>query len=117
MQERFVAAMRRICRFRSEDRSFPAMCRQAASVSLVHGDAAAAAGGMILPLSAIYQTGDKPQVWVVTDDHTVTLKTVSVEEFGDDKVRVHGLDPADQVVIAGVHKLRDGQQVRTEDSQ
>lgn len=88
-----------------------------ASVSLVHGDAAAAAGGMILPLSAIYQTDDKPQVWVVTDDHTVTLKTVSVEEFGDDKVRVHGLDPADQVVIAGVHKLRDGQQVRTEDSQ
>ena len=85
-----------------------------ASVSLAQGDAGIQAGDMILPLAAIYQAGDTPQVWVVTDANTVELKSVSVEEFGDDKVLVHGLEAADLVVTAGVHKLRDGQQVRTE---
>ena len=68
----------------------------------------------MLPLAAIYQTGDTPQVWVVTDDDTVTLKDVTVEEFNGDQVIVHGLQPTDLVVTAGVHKLREGQSVRTE---
>jgi len=83
-----------------------------ASVS-VRGETGTA-GGSILPMSAIYQSGDQPQVWVVTDDHTVELKHVTVESFDDNNVVVYGLNPRDTVVTAGVHKLREGQSVRTE---
>ena len=75
---------------------------------------AVAAGTAVLPLSAIYQSGDDPQVWVVGDDHTVSLKSVQVEDFGDNQVLVHGLEASDLVVTAGVHKLHEGEQVRTE---
>lgn len=65
-----------------------------------------------IPLSAIYQTGDVPQVWVVKDG-VVNLQTVTIEAFGDNKVKVmSGLNNGDIVVIAGVHKLRAGQEVR-----
>ncbi|MCR5440049.1 MAG: efflux RND transporter periplasmic adaptor subunit [Selenomonas sp.] len=72
------------------------------------------ADSTVLPLAAIYQNGDTPQVWVVGDDNTVSLKSVSVEDFGDNQVLVHGLNAADVVVTAGVHKLHEGQSVRTE---
>ena len=54
---------------------------------------------------------------MVTDDDTVELKAVEVEDFGDNTVLVHGLQPTDLVVTAGVHKLREGQVVRTEAGQ
>lgn len=90
-----------------------------ASVTVDAGGAAAGADGAsapgaILPLSAIYQTGDTPRVWVVGDDNRVTLKSVEVADFGDNTVRVTGLSPTDLVVIAGVHKLSEGQEVRTD---
>ncbi|MCH4167200.1 MAG: efflux RND transporter periplasmic adaptor subunit [Megasphaera sp.] len=72
------------------------------------------AGSYVLPLSAIYQTGDKPQVWVVNTDNTLSLKDVSVETFGDDKVKVSGLSNGDIVVTAGVHMLTEGETVRME---
>lgn len=75
---------------------------------------AGSAGTALLPLSAIYQDGDTPQVWVVGADHTVSLKPVTVENFGDNQVLVQGLEATDLVVTAGVHKLRAGQSVRTE---
>lgn len=79
------------------------------------GEAAeGAAGTAVLPLAAVYQNGDEPQVWVVGDDHKVSLKAVRVEDFGENQVLVHGLDAADVVVTAGVHKLHEGETVRTE---
>ena len=84
-----------------------------ASVAVRQSDGNASSGA-VLPLSAIYQTDDAPEVWVVTDDNTVALKSVEVENFGDNTVLVHGLAPTDVVVTAGVHKLREGQAVRTE---
>lgn len=77
-------------------------------------EAAAATNTALLPLAAIYQDGDTPQVWVVGADNTVSLKPVEVRDFSDNQVIVHGLDPSDVVVTAGVHKLRQGQLVRTE---
>lgn len=76
-----------------------------------------AASGIVLPLSAIYQTGDAPEVWVVDEDRKVTLKEVSVEAFDDNNVRVRGLSAGDTVVTAGVHKLREGQKVRMEEEE
>lgn len=84
-----------------------------ASVSVT--DEAADTDGYIVPLSAIYQTGDTPQVWVVGSDDTVSLKDVSVESFDANNVRVHGLEAGDILVTAGVHRLTEGQSVRTED--
>ena len=84
-----------------------------ASVAVRQSDGNASSGA-VLPLSAIYQTDDTPEVWVVTVDNTVALKSVEVENFGDNTVLVHGLAPTDVVVTAGVHKLREGQAVRTE---
>ena len=69
---------------------------------------------IILPLSAIYQTGDAAQVWLV-DDGKVSLHRVEIIDFADNSVRVNGLNSGDTVVVAGVHKLCDGQAVRTGD--
>lgn len=72
------------------------------------------AEGFVLPLSAIYQTGDMPEVWLIGDDDRLVLKQVTVEGFDSDSVRVSGLSAGDVVVTAGVHKLREGQEVRRE---
>lgn len=66
-----------------------------------------------IPISAIYQTGDTPAVWVVTND-VVTRRPVKLGTFGDDQVQVlEGLQEGDVIIIAGVHKLLEGQTVRT----
>ena len=67
---------------------------------------------IVLPLSAIYQTDDAAQVWIV-DDGKVSLKKIEVVAFADNNVQIRGLNAGDIVVVAGVHKLRDGQTVRT----
>lgn len=65
-----------------------------------------------IPLSAIYQTGDTPQVWVI-EDGVVNLRPIKVGVFGDEQVQVlEGLQAGDVIVTAGIHKLREGQKVR-----
>jgi RND family efflux transporter MFP subunit len=85
-----------------------------ASVALAQVSDGVDPDAALLPLAAIYQTGDTPEVWVVQDDDTVALKAVTVESFDANNVIVHGLQATDRVVTAGVHKLREGQSVRTE---
>ncbi len=69
-------------------------------------------GAVILPLSAIYQTDDTAKVWIVTNENKVALKNVTVENFSGNEVLVRGISPHDKVVTAGVHKLREGEEVR-----
>ena len=64
----------------------------------------------ILPISAIYE---KNCVWVVKNGK-VELKNVTVENFEGNEVLVKGISGSDKIVTAGVHKLREGQEVRTE---
>lgn len=71
----------------------------------------AAKAAATLPLSAIYQTGDVPCVWIVKDGK-VTLREISVESFGANEAIVRGLESGDVVVTAGVHKLHEGEEVR-----
>ena len=68
--------------------------------------------GYTLPLSAIYQTENQTQVWIVTDENKTALKNITVENFSGNEVIVRGISPNDKVVAAGVHKLREGQDVR-----
>ncbi len=83
-----------------------------ASVQVGTANAAVGQNVMVLPLSAIYQTEGTPQVWIVDSERRVSLKSVKVETFDDNKVKVTGLKEGDVVVIAGVHKLHDGEEVR-----
>ena len=65
-----------------------------------------------IPLTAIYQTQDNPAVWVVTGD-AVTLRPIKLGVYGKDCVEVvEGLNSGEQIVIAGVHKLHEGQKIR-----
>lgn len=64
-----------------------------------------------IPLSAIYQTGNTPNVWVVEND-AVHLRPIKVGRFEDNRMEVlEGLQNGDVVVTAGVHKLEEGQKV------
>lgn len=64
-----------------------------------------------IPLSAIYQTGDTPNVWVL-QNNKVTMRPIKLGSFGDNSVEVsNGLKAGDIIVTAGVHKLQNGQQV------
>lgn len=67
---------------------------------------------IVLPISAIYQTGKNPQVWVVRNNK-VELQNISATDFDKNSVKVRGLSAGDVVVVAGIHKLREGLEVRT----
>ena len=65
-----------------------------------------------IPLSAVYQTDGSPGVWVVKNN-IVSLQSVKVGDFGNSSIQVlSGIEPGETIVTAGVHKLRNGQQVR-----
>ena len=66
---------------------------------------------IVLPISAIYQTGEKTQIWIVNNGK-VNLQDVTVKNFDGNDVVVNGVNAGEIVVIAGVHKLREGQEVR-----
>lgn len=70
------------------------------------------AAGVVIPLSALYQTGDSPGVWVVKEN-SVSLRPVSVGLGGNDTIELlSGLQPGEIIVTAGVHKLREGQKIQ-----
>jgi len=65
-----------------------------------------------IPLAAIYQDGDTPKVWVVKED-VLLLRPIQTASFGNGTIQViSGLQQGDRIVIAGVHKLREGQKVK-----
>lgn len=66
-----------------------------------------------VPLSAIYQQGDKTFVWVVGTDNKVSPRPVSVVRYRENAALITGaLKAGDVIVAAGVHKLQDGQVVK-----
>ena len=78
---------------------------------------ASATPAIVLPLTALTQTDDKSgaksAVWVVGQDGKVKLTPVQVGKYAEQGVTVlAGLSGGELVVIAGVHKLQAGQQVK-----
>ena len=68
-----------------------------------------------LPTSALLQSGDKPQVWVIGNDGKVHRRSVELLEFDTDTFAVsRGISTGEKVVIAGVNSLADGQLVKAE---
>ena len=68
--------------------------------------------GATIPLSALYQTSDTAQVYVVEDD-AVHLVPVTVTAFRTNDALVAGLPQGARIVTAGVHQLHEGEKVRT----
>jgi len=71
-------------------------------------------GVIKLPLAALLQQAGKSSVWVL-DGASMTVKSVPVQvggAEGNDVVIAAGLNPGQEVVIAGVHVLAPGQKVK-----
>ena len=70
---------------------------------------------VLLPATALLQSGDGAQVWVVSEDTQVHRRTVELLEFDMDSVVVGaGLAPGEMVVTAGVYSMAEGQAVKPE---
>ena len=66
-----------------------------------------------LPLSALYDAGNKPSFYVVDDAGDVSLKPVTVKSYeSNDGVISGGVDEDAKVVALGVQKLDPAQKVR-----
>lgn len=81
-----------------------------AKVTLSTGTSSA----IVIPSSAIYQTGDKTSVWVVRAQKA-TLVPVSVGGYEGSNIKItSGLTKGDIVVTGGINKLSEGMEVRLE---
>lgn len=105
----------------------PASRTYAARVALNGADARAALGmtarvrftgtgktdQLIVPLSAIFQQGDQPALWIVAADNSISLRKVQVAAYRDDgAVIAGGVKAGERIVSAGVHKLNAGEKIR-----
>lgn len=71
---------------------------------------------IILPLSSIYQTDNQTKVWVVRNNHAVT-QPVEVAGYSDNNVIISsGLSKDDIVIVGGISKLVENQQVKVTES-
>ena len=67
-----------------------------------------------LPLTSVFQKDSQPAVWVYSPETSdITLYPVDIVEYQFDSVLIRsGLQQGQIVVVAGVHKLYEGQKVR-----
>lgn len=67
-----------------------------------------------VPLSAIFQHGTQPAVWVVhRDTGAVELRPVTIARWRDDTAAIlSGVEDGELIATAGVHKLETGQKVK-----
>ncbi|NDY72886.1 efflux RND transporter periplasmic adaptor subunit [Desulfobacter hydrogenophilus] len=93
----------------------PDSVRLGMTASAVSAEHEAGSSRIFIPMSAVYQTGDAPMVWVIKD-HRVGQQKIRVEKAGQgEEIQViEGLSPGDEIVTTGVHKLSEGQLVRTQ---
>lgn len=69
--------------------------------------------GLKLPTSALMGKGQQTQVWLFNaDSQTLSALPVAVAGIDGNDVLVSGLQAGQQVVVAGVHVLHEGQKVR-----
>lgn len=67
-----------------------------------------------VPLSAIFQRGTQPAVWVVDrESGTVALRAVTIARWRDDSAAIaSGVKEGELIATAGVHKFEPGQKVK-----
>lgn len=64
-----------------------------------------------LPATALFQSDQKPAVWVVSSANKTELKTVEIENYLEGGVLVSGLDEGLTVVAAGVNRIHQSQEI------
>ena len=81
--------------------------------SIIVGKAQIAGSVVVrVPSTAILQTSDKPQVWVISPEGIAQRRTVSVLRYDTNNVLLSsGVNKGDLVVAAGVNSLADDQKV------
>jgi len=84
----------------------PAAARLGMTAS-VRFDAASNNAHLQLPLSALFQQGEQPAVWVLPDAaNHLQLRPITLAAMGSDTITLtDGIAPGERVVIAGVHRL------------
>jgi len=83
----------------------------------VRFDAASDQQTLQLPLTALFQQGEQPAVWVLPDDaQHLELRPVTLAAMGSDTITLAaGITPGERVVIAGVHRLDSAMTVQAWD--
>lgn len=71
----------------------------------------------LIPLSAIFQQGDKTAVWIVGADHSVTLRPVVVKTYLDEGALISsGITAGERIISAGVHMINAGEKIKPVDN-
>jgi multidrug efflux system membrane fusion protein len=71
----------------------------------------------LIPLSSIFQQGEKTAVWIVAADRSVSLRPVEVSAYRDDGALVlSGIAAGERIVSAGVHMLTAGDKIQLIDN-
>lgn len=85
-----------------------------ATVAMTYRRASILGGRILVPISAIFETGPGQQVvWIIGPDQMVTRRQVKIGEAAGGRIEVvEGLQPGDRIAVAGVTFLREGMKVR-----
>lgn len=88
------------------------------AVAVEGATVAGGAGGVEVPLGAVFDPGTGTGVWVIAGEPLNAHWTpVTVKRLGDDRALVEGaLKASDRVAALGAHLLREGQVVRLADA-
>lgn len=78
---------------------------------------ASEAGGLRVPLAALFDPGKGPGVWFIHGTPAkVSWRPVVIQQLDDDSARIVGpLKQGDRVVALGAHLLREGERVKVAD--
>jgi len=72
------------------------------------------AAPVIVPLTAVVDNGQGPQVWVVADGKA-SPRAIEVARFGEDGVAIaRGVQPGEAVILTGQRRLTPGQAVQAQ---
>lgn len=69
--------------------------------------------GLVIPLTAVFQQGERTAVWIVAADRSISLRPVRIAAYRDDgAVVASGLAAGERIVSNGVHRLAAGEKIR-----
>ncbi|MDE1153567.1 MAG: efflux RND transporter periplasmic adaptor subunit [Micavibrio sp.] len=71
-------------------------------------------GNFQVPIGALYDVGQGPNVWVISQENsTVNLHPIKVVQLSDETAVIKGdIKPGDRIVALGAHLLNPGEKVR-----
>jgi membrane fusion protein, multidrug efflux system len=71
---------------------------------------------LLVPMTSIFQQGDKPAVWVIDKNGKLALRPVRISAYTDNGARIaDGLAVGERIVTAGVNRLHADEKVSATD--